>query len=316
MNIINKAYIHSSNIVKHPTKRWRSYWWNREIEEKRNQCTIIRRQLLRNNKRKLNTTEENLEHLSVRHSELKKELKILIKKSKKELWLRLCDQVNKDVWGDGYRIVTKHLNIATERHGLSKEMTTKIIKELFPDLRLERVGRKEEHLPVVAPPFTTEELLTASQKLKPGKAPGPDGLTPEVVMMAVASVPQLLLNLMNSLLEHQTFPDAWKKSEVVLIRKRGKPAGCSSSYRPICLLDTTSKLMEHLILARLAREMDEKGVLSKNQYGFRAKRSTMDAASKILDLGANSKLVAQVTGAAQLYNANLGIKAWLLGVTE
>ncbi|KAJ3646749.1 hypothetical protein Zmor_024322 [Zophobas morio] len=33
-------------------------------------------------------------------------------------------------------------------------------------------------------------------------------------------------------------------------------------------------------------------------------------------LGANSKLVAQVTGAAQLYNANLGIKCWLLGVTE
>ncbi|KAJ3663132.1 hypothetical protein Zmor_007441 [Zophobas morio] len=32
--------------------------------------------------------------------------------------------------------------------------------------------------------------------------------------------------------------------------------------------------------------------------------------------GVNSKLVAQVSGAAQLYNANLGIKCWLLGVTE
>ena len=46
--------------------------------------------------------------------------------------------------------------------------------------------------------------------------------------------------------------------------------------------------MEHLILARLGQEIEEKEVLSTNQYGFRARRSTMDAANKILDLVAKA----------------------------
>ena len=56
----------------------------------------------------------------------------------------LCDQVNNDVWGDGYKIVTKYLNITTKRHGLSKETIANIIKELFPE---RDAGRKEKHPP-------------------------------------------------------------------------------------------------------------------------------------------------------------------------
>ena len=110
-----------------------------------------------------------------------------------------------------------------------------------------------------------------------------------MVKIAAASFPQLLLNLMNSLLEHQTFPDVWKTSEVVLIPKPGKPTSCPSSSRLIFLLDTTSKLLEHLILAILTREMEEKEVLSTSQYGFRTKRSTMDATNRILDLVAKAR---------------------------
>ena len=169
------------------------------------------------------------------------------------------------MWGDRYRIATKQLNITTERHGLSKEMAIKTIEELFPN----RDTRKEkEHHPVEAPPFTEEELLAASRKLKPKKAPGPDGLPPEVVKIVATSVPQLLLNLMNALLKVQKFPDEWKISDVILITKPGKLLGGLSSYRPICLLNTTSKLLEQLIVARLIREIEEKEVLSTKSVRF------------------------------------------------
>jgi hypothetical protein len=34
-------------------------------------------------------------------------------------------------------------------------------------------------------PFTVDELRTAATKLRPGKAPGPDGIPPEVIRLMV-----------------------------------------------------------------------------------------------------------------------------------
>ncbi|KAH8340498.1 hypothetical protein KR074_007420, partial [Drosophila pseudoananassae] len=48
--------------------------------------------------------------------------------------------------------------------------------------------------------------------------------------------------------------------------------GRGQSYRPICLLDTTGKVFERVIAARLEAAVEEAGGLSPKQYGFRKGR--------------------------------------------
>ena len=50
-----------------------------------------------------------------------------------------------------------------------------------------------------------------------------------------------------------------------------KASRCPFAYRPICLLDNGSKLLERIIAARIVRH------LSRGQYGFRERLSTVDA---------------------------------------
>lgn len=83
---------------------------------------------------------------------------------------------------------------------------------------------------------------------------------------------------MNENLLKGTFPRRWKRAKLILIEKP-KPAGGDKQYRPICLLDTAGKLFEHLIKQRLIKELK----LSVNQYGFREKKSTIDAMYVIKD---------------------------------
>jgi hypothetical protein len=52
-------------------------------------------------------------------------------------------------------------------------------------------------------------------------------------------------------------------------------------FRPIFLLDSLGKLYEQLIKGRLTDELDEKGGLSDDKYGFQKRRSTSDAIKKV-----------------------------------
>jgi hypothetical protein len=52
-------------------------------------------------------------------------------------------------------------------------------------------------------------------------------------------------------------------------------------FRPIFLLDSLGKLYEQLIKGRLTDELDEKGGLSDDKYGFQKRRSTSDAINEV-----------------------------------
>lgn len=139
----------------------------------------------------------------------------------------------------------------------------------------------DEDLPV--PEFTTAELREASARLPPGKATGPDRIPNEVLAKVALLRPHTLLNVFNSCLVHSTFPSRWKESRLVLLHKGpGKPVSEPSIYRPLCMLDSTGKLLERLILTRLNDHLDSTGLRSPNQYGFRRGRSTEDAIKRLL----------------------------------
>jgi len=72
------------------------------------------------------------------------------------------------------------------------------------------------------------------------KAPGPDGMSPNVVIKAKEALGNDLLKVYNTCLEKNTFPKDWKRGEIVII-SRG-PGKDPKSYRPICLLGFLSKV--------------------------------------------------------------------------
>jgi len=66
----------------------------------------------------------------------------------------------------------------------------------------------------------------------------------------------------------------WKHTRVISILKPGKNPALLSSYRPISLLDTIGKLFEKILLARILREVNVRGLMWDEQFGFRPRHST------------------------------------------
>ena len=56
---------------------------------------------------------------------------------------------------------------------------------------------------------------------------------------------------------------------MISILKPGQDPALLSSYRPISLLDTIGKLFRKILLARTLHEVNERGLLRDEQFGFR-----------------------------------------------
>ena len=70
----------------------------------------------------------------------------------------------------------------------------------------------------------------------------------------------------------------------------GKDLGSSqkeitSSYRPLCMLETTGKVFEGVISNRIEEYPEQVHAISDNQFGFRSGRSTTDAISVVCKIG-------------------------------
>ncbi|XP_043063330.1 uncharacterized protein LOC122319742 [Drosophila ficusphila] len=129
---------------------------------------------------------------------------------------------------------------------LKEEQMDHIVKTLFP-AHTNSIARPtppiaEEQIE----PFTVDELLKAAKTLKRKKAPGPDNIPSEVLKVIAENRPQILLDMYNACITSGTFPDTWKVQRLVLISKgKGDPL-TPSAYRPLCMLDTTGKLLEKI----------------------------------------------------------------------
>jgi hypothetical protein len=211
----------------------------------------------------------------------RKHLRLLIKRSKETKWRNLCEEVEEDVWGLGYKIVTKKLGRALP--SLTKELTVSVVHRLFPR-HPERWRVSEEEGQQEFPPVTREEVAQAGHKLGSGKAPGLDGVPPEAVKCLLDEAPLYFAEVANELLRAGRFPEEWKQARLVLIPKPGKPLNDPSAYRPLCMLSTAGKAMETILAARLVEELEEKNGLADTQYGFRKGRSTLSALDRVISI--------------------------------
>lgn len=133
------------------------------------------------------------------------------------------------------------------------------------------------------------KLLEVARSLSRGKAQGPDGLYNEVLKVAFIGQPTSFLQTYNACLTNAMFPNRWKTGRLVLIPKPEQSVYYPTAYRLLCMLDTTAKLFEKLLVRRLRSYLSDNNLLANNQYGFRNGHSILQAIDRSVVKATNSK---------------------------
>lgn len=253
------------------------YWWSETIADARRECLRARRKYTRAKRRGEAITERD------DYRAARKRLQAKIFNSKRQLWEELREDINRDPWGTGYKLVMGKLSAKRPAKQMDPQTMQNIVTFLFPQNNAPEERLRPREIPHI-PLFTQKDLEDAARKLKANKAPGPDGIPAEIIKEVALKRPQMMLQMYNSCLQEGIFPDEWKRQQLVLISKGKGDPDSPSAYRPLCLLDTAGKLFERLLKPRLIEAVDAAGGLSERQHGFRPRRSTIGAIGDVVNI--------------------------------
>ena len=89
-----------------------------------------------------------------------------------------------------------------------------------------------------------------------------------------------IAELFNRFFNEGIFPDVFKTAEIIPVFKSGDPK-IASNHRPIAMLSPLSKVLEKCIYSRLEKYIYSNNFLYEQQFGFRKKSSTENAAVQI-----------------------------------
>lgn len=257
------------------------YWWSEEIAEARRECILARRKAQRLNRRR-GVSNETKETAQATYRALRTKLKREIEKAKRQAWDRLVEALDDDIWGNAYQIARKRFR--TQRtFARTDEEQQREANKLFPTYPRTTWPHLNGH-EQDPPPLTVEDLREAASQMKSGKAPGPDCIPATIIKAVINQEEQYILEVLNNNWRKRAFPSVWKAGRLVLLEKPKKDADAVQSYRPICLLNEMGKLYERIINKKLVEDIDKKGGLADNQFGFRKGRSAIDALQRVIDV--------------------------------
>jgi len=123
---------------------------------------------------------------------------------------------------------------------------------------------------------TITELNTVIKELKPGKAVGLDGVSPEMIKCMTEMSRRYVLAFINKCIASRRMPEDLKKGRVKLLFK-AEDRRVPKNYRPICVNSILAKLITRVITIRLTAIVEREAMLEDSQFGFRKNRSTLDA---------------------------------------
>ena len=126
-------------------------------------------------------------------------------------------------------------------------------------------------------PITNRQVRQAIQSLPPFKALGPDAIPNEVYKQCCDTLTPVLGSLLRATFKLGYYPDLWKTSDTVVLKKPGKTDYTTAkSWRPIALLNCMSKILSRCVADVLTHEAERKSLLANLQFGG-AGRTTTDS---------------------------------------
>ena len=124
-------------------------------------------------------------------------------------------------------------------------------------------------------PISEEEVLLAINKLKSGKAPGPDKIIGELLRHCNNIILPFFVKFFNEIFDKGIYPDNWTESIILPLYKKGD-ANNPGNYRGISLSDASSKIYGTIINRRLQKWVKDNNLTNEYQAGFKEGYSTID----------------------------------------
>ena len=121
--------------------------------------------------------------------------------------------------------------------------------------------------------ITPKMVKEVIKNLDSSKASGPDCIPVVVVKNCERELSYILAELFNMCLKESCFLYCWKLSSVVPVFKN-VGEWSAKNYRAVSLLFVGSKVLEKLVNNRIVDHLENCGLFSDFQYGFRSYRST------------------------------------------
>ena len=258
-----------------------TWWWDEEVQES------IRKKRLAKKRWDIQRDEESKQEYKEMRREAKKEVAKAKSKAYDELYegldtkegektlyrlARQRHQAGKDV--QQVRMTKdKDGNVMTD-----EESVLRVWKEYYMGLMNEENERERrendgERVNLEVESVSKEEVRENMQRMKNGKAVGPDDIPVEVWKCLGESALKFLTKLYNRTMESERMPEEWRDSVLIPIFKNKGDVQSCSNYRGIKLISHTMKLWERIVEKRLRSDLK----FSNQQYGFMPGKSTTDA---------------------------------------
>nr|CAH7717452.1 unnamed protein product [Callosobruchus chinensis] len=129
---------------------------------------------------------------------------------------------------------------------------------------------------------TEEDIINIINKLIKTDAIGIDGINITLIKICYPLIKDALINIVNSCILSGYFPIAWKTAIIKPIPKKSEIEDYKD-LRPISLLPTISKILEHILNIQIKNYLHNNSILPIHQSGFRSGHSCTTALLKITD---------------------------------
>ena len=264
-------------------------WWTKELTQMRKQANKIGRQAY-----KLRNSPAHPIHK--KHTETIQAYDRTLEQTKRHHWRDWLERAeDPDIWTvhklisgpatDGAKARIPALKGKVDNRETTASSNTEkskaLAKSFFPS-KPDNTGIAENYqYPKAccnASQITREQIAQQIRKLKPYKAPGPDGI-PNIVLMRCADILlDRLLRLYKAMVEKNLHYAPWKSFTTVVLRKPGKPRyDVPKAYRPIALLNTLWKVLAAVVADQLTYINEKHHLLPAHHFGGRPGRTTTDA---------------------------------------
>ncbi|KAL5252090.1 hypothetical protein ACHWQZ_G015036 [Mnemiopsis leidyi] len=119
----------------------------------------------------------------------------------------------------------------------------------------------------------SESEVLEFMKSIPGDKATNDPIPLKIFKQILPSFISAFTHIVNLSLKYGVMPNSCKVAIVTPIHKSGE-VDVPDNYRPISILPVLSKTIEHFVNSQLTQYLDDRGLISKCQYGFRKDHST------------------------------------------
>jgi len=265
-------------------------WWSKDLDQERQRVHKLGKKARAKIARRRDPIHEEYRVARNRFSES-------IKKAKEEHWKDWLDNMKPtDVWTfhnyatssptDHYHTRISTLKDPAAPNQSSEPQDNARKSELLYETFFRRPP-DNEHVDanyIYPPPICDFELITDRQiyqaisKLSPHKAPGPNGVSNCVFIKCASLLVPYMAPIFRATFSLEIYPDEWKKSTTVVLRKPSRPDySLPKAYRPITLLDTMAKILSSCVADELTYIAEQHNLLAPTHFGGRPGRTTTDS---------------------------------------